>query len=54
MKSVKNLIIGTRKDGGQDLHHFALVAGLIVIVAVAMMSSAAHKIMMRWHEAVGF
>lgn len=54
MKAVRNMIIGlARRDRSEDMLEFALIAGLIVVAAVAMIGSAGTKVMAKWQEATG-
>ena len=54
MKAMKNLIVGlVRRDREAEMLEYALITGLIVVTAVAMISSVGQKFMLRWHEATG-
>jgi Flp pilus assembly pilin Flp len=49
MKSLKNLVVKLVKDeqGGEVLE-YALIAGLIVVAAIAVISSVGTKVLGRW------
>jgi pilus assembly protein Flp/PilA len=49
MKSFKNLLVKLAKDeqGGEVLE-YALIAGLIVVAAIAAISSVGTKVLARW------
>ncbi len=49
MKSVKNLLAKLLKDeqGGEVLE-YALIAGLIVVAAIAIIGSVGTKVLARW------
>lgn len=55
MKAMKNLIVGlVRRDRDAEMLEYALIAGLIVVTAVAMISSVGHKFLLRWQQATGW
>ena len=49
MKAVKNLLVSIVKDeqGGEVLE-YALIAGLIVVAAIAVIGSVGTKVLARW------
>jgi Flp pilus assembly pilin Flp len=49
MKAMKNLIVKLVKDeqGGEVLE-YALIAGLIVVAAIAVITSVGTKVLARW------
>ena len=55
MKAMKNLIIGlVRRDRDAEMLEYALITGLIVVTAVAMISSVGQKFVLRWQQATGW
>ena len=55
MKAMKNLIIGlVRRDRDVEMLEYALITGLIVVTAVAMISSVGQKFVLRWQQATGW
>jgi Flp pilus assembly pilin Flp len=51
MKALKNLFVGLAKDeqGGEVLE-YALIAGLIVVAAIAVIGSVGTKVVARWNS----
>jgi len=51
MKAIKNLVAGLIKDeqGGEVLE-YALIAGLIVVAAIAVIGSVGGKVFARWNS----
>ena len=51
MKAIKNLVAGLVKDeqGGEVLE-YALIAGLIVVTAIAVIGSVGGKVLARWNS----
>jgi pilus assembly protein Flp/PilA len=49
MKTMKNLIVKLMKDeqGGEVLE-YALIAGLIVVAAIAVIGTVGNKVVARW------
>ena len=49
MKAIRNLVAGLVKDeqGGEVLE-YALIAGLIIVAAIAMITSVGTKVLARW------
>ena len=49
MKAMKNLVIGLINDekGGEVLE-YALIAGLIVVAAIAMIGAVGNRVLARW------
>jgi Flp pilus assembly pilin Flp len=49
MKSFRNLLVNVAKDeqGGEVLE-YALIAGLIVVAAIAVIGSVGTKVLARW------
>jgi len=49
MKAIKNLLVGLVKDeqGGEVLE-YALIAGLIVVAAIAMIGAVGNRVLARW------
>ena len=49
MKAIKNLLVGIVKDeqGGEVLE-YALIAGLIVVAAIAIIGAVGNKVLGRW------
>ena len=45
MKTLKNLI---RDDRGGEVLEYALIAGLIVVAAIAIIASTGTKVLARW------
>jgi Flp pilus assembly pilin Flp len=51
MKAIRNLVTGLVKDeqGGEVLE-YALIAGLIVVAAIAVIGSVGGKVLARWNS----
>jgi Flp pilus assembly pilin Flp len=49
MKAIKNLLVSVAKDeqGGEVLE-YALIAGLIVVAAIAIIGAVGTKVLARW------
>lgn len=49
MKAIKNLLVKLVKDeqGGEVLE-YALIAGLIVVAAIAMIGAVGNRVLARW------
>lgn len=51
MKSIKNLVAKLVKDeAGGEVLEYALIAGLIVIAAIAVIGSVGTKVLARWNS----
>lgn len=51
MKAMKKLVVGLWKDeqGGEVLE-YALIAGLIVVAAIAVIGAVGSKVLARWNS----
>lgn len=51
MKSIKNLLVRVARDerGGEVLE-YALIAGLIVVAAIAVITTVGTKVLARWNS----
>ena len=51
MKAISNLLVSLVKDeqGGEVLE-YALIAGLIVVAAIAVVSTVGNKVLARWNS----
>jgi len=51
MKAIKNLLVKVARDerGGEVLE-YALIAGLIVVAAIATISAVGGKVIARWNN----
>ena len=51
MKSVKNLFAKlVRDEAGGEVLEYALIAGLIVVAAIAVIGSVGTKVLARWNS----
>jgi pilus assembly protein Flp/PilA len=49
MKALKNLVLRVMRDeAGGEVLEYALIAGLIVIAAIAVIGSVGTKVLARW------
>jgi len=51
MKAVKNLLVRIfRDDRGGEVLEYALIAGLIVVAAIAVITTVGTKVLARWNS----
>ena len=54
MKTVRNLLVKLVKDeNGGEVLEYALIAGLIIVAAIAAISAVGTKVLARWNSLSG-